>query len=360
MTALAPTGILDFELPPEREAHEPPEVRGLRRDDVRLLVSPGLDDPVHARFSDLPDFLEPGDLVVVNTSGTIPAAIDARLPDGTDVELHLSSRMPASLWAVELRRPALPAMSPLRLGRSRPRRPSASSPRSYLEAAPASRPWWGPAAGVTLALPDGAHADVLAPYPGSARLWVAALWLPEPLLDYLSKHGRPIRYRHVDREWPLDAYQTVYATEPGSAEMPSAGRAFSPEIITALVARGVAVTPLLLHRVPRETAVGVNATRSAGGRIVAVGTTVVRALETAAGDDGTVAPSEGWTDLFVTPERGVRAVGGLLTGWHEPRASHLLLLEAVAGRRLLEAAYGVALDAGYLWHEFGDLHLILP
>ena len=134
MTALAPSGILGFEVPPEREAHEPPEVRGLRRDDVRLLVSPGCDDPVHARFSDLPDFLEPGDLVVVNTSGTIPAAVDARLPDGTDVELHLSSRMPASLWAVELRRPALPA----------------------------SRPWWGAAAGISLSLPGDGQADVLA------------------------------------------------------------------------------------------------------------------------------------------------------------------------------------------------------
>jgi S-adenosylmethionine:tRNA ribosyltransferase-isomerase len=349
MTALAPTGMLDFELPPEREAHEPPEARGVRRDDVRLLVSPGLDDPVHARFSDLPSFLEPGDLLVVNTSGTIPAALDARLPDGTDVELHLSSRMPASLWAVELRRPALPA----------------------------SRPWWGAAAGATLNLPGGGRADVLAHYPGSARLWVAALRLPEPFLDYLSKHGRPIRYRHVERDWPLDAYQTVYATDPGSAEMPSAGRAFSPEIVTALVARGVAVTPLLLHtgvssleegeapyaewyRVPKETAVRVNATRAAGGRVVAVGTTVVRALETTAGVDGAVTPSEGWTELVVTPERGVRAVGGLLTGWHEPRASHLLLLEAVAGRPLLESAYRAALDAGYLWHEFGDLHLILP
>jgi len=349
MTMLAATGVLDFELPPEREAHEPPEVRGLGRDDVRLLVSRGLDEPVHTRFHELPRFLDPGDLVVVNTSGTIPAALDARLPDGTDVELHLSSRMPASLWAVELRRPALPA----------------------------SRPWWGAAAGISLSLPGDGQADVLARYPGSARLWVAALRLIAPVVDYLSQHGRPIRYRHVERDWPLDAYQTVYVTEPGSAEMPSAGRAFSPEIVTALVARGVAVTPLLLHtgvssleegeapyaewyRVPKDTAVRVNGTRAAGGRVVAVGTTVVRALESAVTPDGTVWPSEGWTELVVTPERGVQVVGGLLTGWHEPRASHLLLLEAVAGRPPLEAAYRAALDEGYLWHEFGDMHLILP
>jgi S-adenosylmethionine:tRNA ribosyltransferase-isomerase len=114
------------------------------------------------------------------------------------------------------------------------------------------------------------------------------------------------------------------------------------------------------YEVPGPTARLVNATHAAGGRVVAVGTTVVRALETAVDDDGIVHPGHGWTDLVVTPERGVRAVDGLLTGWHEPEASHLLMLEAVAGRRALELAYGAALAAGYRWHEFGDIHLILP
>jgi S-adenosylmethionine:tRNA ribosyltransferase-isomerase len=194
---------------------------------------------------------------------------------------------------------------------------------------------------------------------------------------YLGRYGRPIRYGHVPRDWPIDAYQTVYATEPGSVEMPSAGRPLTAEILTQLVARGVGVTPIVLHagvssledheapppeeyRVPAETASRVNATHAAGGRVVAVGTTVVRALETVADERGIAHPGQGWTETVITPERGVRVIDGLLTGWHEPHASHLLILEAIAGRPMLEDAYRAALDRGYLWHEFGDLHLILP
>jgi len=206
---------------------------------------------------------------------------------------------------------------------------------------------------------------------------VAALALPPDVDTYLARHGRPIRYGYVERDWPVAVYQTVYATEPGSAEMPSAGRPITPEIITALVARGVAVSPLVLHtgvsslegheapypeyyRVPAETAERVNATHAAGHRVIAVGTTVVRALESAVDEHRVVHPADGWTELVVTPERGVHAVDGLLTGWHEPQASHLLMLEAVAGRCPLERAYAAALAAGYRWHEFGDSHLLLP
>jgi S-adenosylmethionine:tRNA ribosyltransferase-isomerase len=218
---------------------------------------------------------------------------------------------------------------------------------------------------------------LLAPYLGSTRLWVADLDLPLPTRTWLTAHGRPIHYGYVERPWPLTAYQNAYATEPGSAEMPSAGRPFTPEVLMRLVAKGVGVTPLVLHTgvasleadetpyperlvVPGPTATRVNATHEAGGRVVAVGTTVVRALESAAGDDGVVRPTDGWTDLVVTPERGVRVVDGMLTGWHEPEASHLLMLEAIAGRPLLEASYAASLAEGYLWHEFGDVHLILP
>jgi S-adenosylmethionine:tRNA ribosyltransferase-isomerase len=203
---------------------------------------------------------------------------------------------------------------------------------------------------------------------------VARLDLPAPFRDYLAAHGRPIRYGYVPRPWPLEAYQNAYALEPGSAEMPSAGRPFTPELITRLVAGGVQVAPLVLHtgvsspergeppfperyRVPAETAAAVNA---AHGRVVAVGTTVVRALETVAAPDGTVAPGAGWTRLVIGPERGLRAVDGVITGWHEPEASHLDLLHAAAGDALLRTSYAEALVHGYRWHEFGDSHLILP
>jgi len=338
---------LAFALSERLEAHEPPEARGLERDEVRMLVTErasGRVRDLHAR--DLPDVLDPGDLLVVNTSATVPAAFRARRADGTELDLHVSTPLPDSDHRlVELRHDG----GSFRAGR----------------------------AGERLALTGGGVATPVAPYLPGARLWVAELRLPAPLEAYLARHGRPIRYRHIHGEWPLDAYQTVYATEPGSAEMPSAGRPLSERVITALVARGVAVAPIVLHagvssleegetpgpewyRVPAATARLVNATHAGGGRVIADGTTVVRALETTAGDDGTVAAGEGWTTLVVTPERGVRAVDGLLTGWHEPESSHLKLLRAVGGRDLVERSYEEALRRGHLWHEFGDVHLILP
>jgi S-adenosylmethionine:tRNA ribosyltransferase-isomerase len=336
-------------LPERLEAHATPEERGLARDDVRMLVARGSDGRlIHSRARDLPDFLQAGDLVVVNTSATLPAALPARRADGTPLELRLSTPLPGASddhWVVELRS--------------------------------GDDPFTGASANEVLDLPAGAQARLEAPYLSGPRLWAARLRLPEPLMAYLARHGAPIRYRYVPQPHPLADYQTAYATEPGSAEMPSAGRPVTPAVLTALVAKGVSVAPLILHtgvsspergerpyperyRVPPSTARLVEATRRWGGRVIAVGTTVVRALETVARTDGTIEAGEGWTALVVTPDRGVRAVDGLITGWHEPEASHLDMLHAVAGRRLVERSYAAALDAGYLWHEFGDLHLILP
>ena len=238
----------------------------------------------------------------------------------------------------------------------------------------------------TLALPGGATATLHTPYLPDhratstgrpVRLWIATLSLPDSLQAYLEAYGFPIRYSYVKQGWPGAYYQTVYATEKGSAEMPSAGRAFTHELLTRLIARGVQIVPLILHtgvasleeheppyeefyRVPLETARATNVARSAGKRIIAVGTTVVRALETVTDAEGTTHPGEGWTREIITPERGVRAVNGLLTGLHEPRATHLAMLEAIAGIQHLQRTYAVALQERYLWHEFGDLHLILP
>lgn len=343
----------DFTLPSRLEAHEPPEARGLARDDVRLMVSYRADDQViHSRFSAIGDNLAPGDVVVINTSGTAPAALTVVRADGRTLELHLSTRLPGGFWSVELRAPGPDGTVPFR------------------DATP----------GEVFTLPDGASATLLAPYPAYAtahvRLWIARLDLPVAPHVYLARVGFPIRYGYVTRSWPIEYYQTVYATEIGSAEMPSAGRAFTPEILTGLIARGVQVAPLLLHtgvasledheppyeeyyRVPATTARVINATRAAGGRVIAVGTTVVRALETVADPSGEVHPGEGWTNVVVTPQRGIRSVSGLLTGLHEPRASHLAMLEALVGREHLAITYAEALREGYLWHEFGDLHLLL-
>lgn len=346
MTALA------FQLPPALEAGEPPEARGLGRDGVRMMVaSRSTAELVHTTFSRLPSFLEPGDLVVVNTSGTFPAALEGTA-EGRRVVVHLSTRVADDLWVAEPRTP---------LGET-------TAPWVVDEGEPPAH----------VALGEGGHLSLVERYAGSQRLWLARLHLPQAADTWLARNGSPIRYRYVHRPWPLDAYQNVYATEMGSAEMPSAGRPFTGEIITRLVAKGVGVTPVVLHagvaslesgelpypervKVPRATASRVNATRRDGGRVIAVGTTVVRALESAVdATTGHLRELDGWTDVVVTPERGVRAVDGLLTGWHEPRASHLLMLEAIAGRALLDSSYQASLEEGYLWHEFGDVHLLLP
>ena len=351
--------IHHFALPPELEAGEPPEARGLARDAVRLMASYiSTGRIVHTRFRDLADYLNPGDALIINTSGTLSAALKAQDADGLPLELHLSTRLPADLWIVEVRQP----------------NGKATSPFHYVKA------------GETLTLSEGGKAILHtayqpdlrdAPSPLPTRLWIATLHLPVPLNEYLAWHGFPIRYDYVRESWPIAYYQTVYPTEMGSAEMPSAGRAFTPELITQLVARGVQVAPLLLHtgvasledheppyeefyRVPPETARTVNAARANGKRVIAIGTTAIRALETVTDPDGIAHPGEGWTRLLITPQRGLRLVNGLLTGLHEPRSTHLLMLEALAGVEHLNVTYAEALREGYLWHEFGDLHLILP
>lgn len=320
--------MLDFALPPRLEAHEPPA----RRDDVRLLAGSSAGVTHHA-FTDLPTLLRPGDLLVVNNSATLPAAV--RLDKLT---VHFSTSLPDESWLVELRM--------------------------------ATQPYGGGCAGEWFPMPGAATLTLLER--ATPRLWRARL--TEPVVPYLSRYGVPIRYGYVPRDQPLEAYQTVFGTVPGSAEMPSAGRPFTYELVTRLVTAGVQLAPITLHtgvaspekdeppyderyEVPATTARLVNETRAAGGRVIAIGTTVVRALETAV-TEGRVVPSAGWTSHVVTDR--VAAVDGLLTGLHEPRSSHLMMLTAIAGTELLRRVYEEALGNHYRWHEFGDVNLLLP
>lgn len=354
-----PGALEALRVPDALSARVPAEQRGAGRDDVRLLVSRGRAVSHHV-FRELPGQLRRGDVLVVNTSMTLPAAVNGRV-GGERVVVHFSTRGTDGRWAVELRAPGGAGVTGPRPG--------------------------GPA-GAVVRLPGGnalVLEEPLGPAPG-ARLWWARV--PEPVPELLRRYGRPIRYGYTDRDQPLSAYQTVFAAPSpdggGSAEMPSAARPFTASLMAELVRRGVLFAPLSLHTgvasteaheppyperfsVPAATAWLVNAVRAArgedrtaGGRVIAVGTTAVRALESAAGADGVVRPAAGWTDLVVTPRRGVRVVDGLLTGLHEPEASHLLMLEAVVGREALRRGYEAALQERYLWHEFGDVHLILP
>lgn len=354
-----------FDLPRHRVAAVPPEARGLRREEVALLVArpSGIE---HSVFARLAEFLEAGDLVVVNQSETQARAVDARSPSGP-ATVHFSQPSLDGTWEVELRRP------------------DQSGPLLDAER------------GARYELPDGYGLRLITPAdrtarPDGIRLWRAALTPPghigsqgsaaaHAVLAYLRKAGRPIRYDYVSGSWPIAAYQTVFARRSvdglGSAEMPSAARPFSRRVVTSLRKRGIRLARVTLHtgvssqelgetpghewfEVSPRTARAVAETRAAGGRVVAVGTTVTRALETAHSTTGRVEAMSGWTDLVLQSPEQVRVVDGLITGWHPPQASHLDLLNAVAGAELTAEAYEAALEGGYLWHEFGDSALLLP
>ncbi|MEU5280084.1 S-adenosylmethionine:tRNA ribosyltransferase-isomerase [Streptomyces asoensis] len=348
------------EVPGELSARVPAEQRGpgRGRDDVRLLVSRGT-EVAHHGFRELPGLLRSGDLLVVNTSPTVAAAVDGRM-GSTRVVVHFSTRGDDGRWAVELRDPDGRGTTRARAG--------------------------GPA-GAEVRLAGGVRLTAQEPLsPGSGRLWWARVSPAGAVPGLLREYGRPIRYSYTERDQPLSVYQTVFALPSpdgsGSAEMPSAARPFTAGLVAELAGRGVRFAPVTLHTgvasaeaheppyperfvVPRASARLINdvrggAGRPGAGRVIAVGTTAVRAVESAAGADGVVRARAGWTDLVVTPARGVRVVDGLLTGLHEPQASHLLMLEAVAGRAAVDRGYEAALDGRYLWHEFGDVHLLLP
>ncbi|MCA0351508.1 MAG: S-adenosylmethionine:tRNA ribosyltransferase-isomerase [Chloroflexi bacterium] len=345
---------IDFELPAVLEAGEPPEARGLERDQVRLMVSHSRSNQIeHYRFDQLATILQAGDVLAINTSGTLNAAIPATNAAGERLIVHLSTQLLAELWLVEVRQPY----------------------------ATSSQPYRAPLAGSSLNLPSGGQIDIHRGYandgPTISRLWVASLRLPQPLPHYLAEHAKPIHYQYVANNWPNSYYQTVYATELGSAEMPSAGRAFSERLLTRLVAQGIQIAPLLLHTgvasledheppyaewysLPATSADLINRARADRRRVIAVGTTSVRAIESTVDQRCLVHPQTGWTELVITPERGLHAVDGILTGLHEPKATHLAMLAALAGYQHLDLCYREALDQHYLWHEFGDLHLILP
>jgi S-adenosylmethionine:tRNA ribosyltransferase-isomerase len=337
---------LDFARPSSTDATAPPEARGQRRDEIRLMVT-GPEGTRHARFLDLAEFLDPGDLLVVNRSATLAASLPANANSGP-FRLHLSTDFGGGLWLAEPRRDTtVPGPIPLEAG-------------ERFEVA-------------------GLSATAIRPYPGLPRLWFVRL---EGDVRYaMETSGSPIRYGYLDAPVPLAQYQTLFAEVPGSAEMPSAGRPFTPRVLERLRARGVTWAGIVLHTgvsslevesdrieaqplVPEpfwvgpETARTVNDAHRAGRRVVAVGTTVVRALESAwTGCE--VSPSAGFTRRFVHPGTGIRAVDGLLTGLHDRFTSHLALLFAFLEPDRVRAAYGEAARNGYLWHEFGDSHLLL-
>ena len=320
-------------------ATAPPERRGIARDAVRLLVTDrSCGTHAHARFYELPSFLRAGDLLVVNDSATLPAALTARRADGEHLTLHLSTKIDERIWMVEPRATVL--------------------------------------CGEELRLPGGGSVVLIAPVdPAHPRVWYGWFQLPQAMLAYLERYGEPIRYGYVTERFPLTDYQTLFAREAGSSEMPSAARPFTPRVVAALEGTGVDIATITLHcgvasleaperpeserfHVPAETADAVNVARYEGRRVIAVGTTVLRALESAVERDQLVA-SAGWTDLVIDVNHRIRTADGLLTGFHDETATHLWILQAFLSPELLDGAYAEAAERGYRFHEFGDVHLIV-
>lgn len=342
-----------FTLPAELAAKEPPERRGIARDRVRLMVIDRVTHEVtHTRFNRLSEFLRPGDLLVFNSSRTLPASIKGCPLTGSCLEVRLAHHLPDDSWLALL-----------------------LCQQGELFAC-------GLHSGMQLHFEAGLTATIEQPDATIPRLWKLRFSKAgAELMDWLYRSGEPIRYEYVSSPWDLDYYQTVYAKEPGSAEMPSAGRAFTWKLLFELKRQGIETAQIVLHTglssymddeldaqhlaseeeyfISEAAAATINRARQRNGRIIAVGTTVVRALESAIDSTGTIQPQHCYTRLRVTANHSLKAVDGLLTGLHEPEASHLDLLTAFLPAQVIQLAYQNAVQQGYLWHEFGDLNLIL-
>ncbi len=349
--------VPEFRVPKELEASAPPEARGEQRDHVRLLVihrQSGLIE--HRRFFHIINYIRPGDVVVLNISRTVPAALPGVTEDGQFIELRLSSHYSSNgnggghIWQAVFK-PDEAAIRP----------------------------------GLRLSFGDGALTAVVR----RKRERIAKLWevqfdpTDQPISTWMERLGRPIKYDYVPQAWELDYYQTAYAAVPGSSEMPSAGRAFTPELLEQIQRKGATLAQIVLHtgvsnidietedikqhtmyeewyQVSPEAAQTINQTRARGGRIFAIGTTVVRTLETVADEQSQVHPGEGWTSLYITPGHRFKAADALVTGLHEAKSTRLVLASAFAGdQALVLQAYNEAIERGYLWHEFGDVSLIV-
>jgi S-adenosylmethionine:tRNA ribosyltransferase-isomerase len=343
--------IIQFLLPPQLACPKPTEERNLARDEVRLLVTTGSGQIEHSIFNDFTSFLQKGDVLVVNTSATIPAALPVSLPDRRQGRLHISTKLNDRKWLIEIRE----------ITGNKTKR------------------WHEGKEGMVFQLPSSVAVTLKQRFYKNEQwlhLWVAEFNLHQSMQNYLSVNATPIQYEKLDRQYPLSYYQTFFSFHPGSSEMPSAGRGFTPGLIERLLKKGVALAPVVLHtgvssleenetpypeymEIDPVTAALINMAKSQGRRIIAVGTTAIRAIETAANNAGIVLPYRGNTELFIDESYTMKVIDGLLTGFHEPRASHLNMLQSVGSFEHIDSAYQEAIKAGYYWHQFGDLHLIL-
>ena len=336
----------DFYLPPSLNASKPPERRGLRRDQVKMMVLDKLNgNVVHDQFLQIDNYLNAGDILVLNNSRTIPAILKAEWNRngkviGTNVEFRLARKKNDSIWEVLI---------------------VSKNVKS----------------GDCFRFSEKLQAKVVGEVFRSPLKMIKFNLEGKDLYNEIYSMGEPIRYEYIQHPWNLDYYQTVFASQPGSVEMPSAGRAFSWELLLRLQQKGVKLAFLQLHTglsyllddqydhspeehfeeysLRQEDIEAIVKAKASGGKVIAAGTTVVRALETAAATSNL----EGWTNLYITSDYKLQLVDGIITGFHEPKASHLDMLAAFVDEKKLFDAYNIAIEQHYLWHEFGDINLII-
>ena len=343
--------IIEFKLPKQLACPLPTEERNIARDEVQLLVTSKDGVEAHTFFRNFADFFQAGDVLVVNTSATQAAAFSLILPDGKEGRIHFSTQINKHEWLAEIR--AVKGNKTVR--------------------------WQQGEANMQFQLVEGLSIRLVSNFyknKAMLNLWRVRVAADKDFQSYLTDYGQPIRYENLDKSYPLDYFQTAFSFHAGSSEMPSAGRGFTPQLIDKLLQKGVVFAPILLHtgvssleenespypeyfEVNPISAAILNHAKRNGNRVIAVGTTAVRAVESATNAAGKVIPEKGHTNLYIKSDYRMKTVNGLLTGFHEPKASHLHMLQALAGVDHIEKAYAAAIGHEYYWHQFGDLHLIL-
>lgn len=338
---------ISFQLPDQLNASIPPERRGVRRDRVKMLVLDRQNGHVE-HTNNLEDYLKAGDVLILNNSRTIPAQLSGTYLEGDnekEVIVRLAHRLSEDKWQALL----------------------------------IGRPKWNKGDKITFT--PHLSAVVEESYSEKPLVTIKFSICCNALFDQFYSIGQPIRYEYIETPWDLDYYQTVFASVPGSVEMPSAGRAFSWEMILKLKKLGIQIGFIQLHTglsyfesdkwshhpeenteefiIPKETAKLIEKAKENGGKVIAVGTTVVRALEAMYLLNNKIEGLHQWTNLYIDSSYPLKVVDGLITGMHEPEASHLDMLSAFIEPDMLNKAYENAIAKHYLWHEFGDMNLII-
>lgn len=348
----------DYPLPPQLIAQHPPEKRG----DSRLMVVNRKSGTLeHRIFSQLPEHLQPGDVLVVNDTKVLPARLIGRKESGGKVEILLVRKRENRMDEAHFQEWECLAQGS---GRLRPKTPVLLDPDIQSELVErTSEGLW------KLSLQANGEADL---EESLRRIGFA------PLPPYILRNGdAEMRTRDLDR------YQTVYARRDGAIAAPTAGLHFTEELLEEIERKGVSILSLTLHvgmgtflpvkqeeverhhlapeffEVPRKTAEAIHQARGQGRRVVGVGTTVTRALESVVDQSGKIQPRQGYTDLFILPGQRFRGVDGLITNFHLPRSTLLMLVSAFAGRDLILAAYEEAIKRNYRFYSYGDAMLIL-